>query len=184
MILIKNLLFVIAVLISRAYKQWNKFYDVMLFVSFCNLLYNFLCHGYLTWSFHPDRLLDHKSTDLMNTFILLPSTTLLYLTFFPAAKRNQVYYYLMWIIGYSALEYLWYSYGRITYHHGWNIIWSIAFYFFMFLTIRLLHSNRAAGLLLSAVTVACLVIYFHIPSGNKKRGARWSVKRPSGHPYY
>ncbi|MCY9661359.1 hypothetical protein P5G65_29760 [Paenibacillus chondroitinus] len=163
MILITNLLFVIAAIVSRAYKQWNKYYDVMLFVSFCNLLYNFLCHDYIIWSFYPDLLLNHKTADLVNTFLLLPSTTLLYLTFFPAAKRNQVIYYFLWVTGYSALEYLWYAYGRITYHHGWHFVWSIAFYFFMFLAIRLLHSHRAAGLLLSVATITFLIIYFHIP---------------------
>lgn len=163
MILLTNILFVIAVIVSRAYKQWNKYYDVLLFVSCCNLLYNFLCHDYLTWSFHPDLLLNHKTADLINTFLLLPSTTLLYLTFFPATRRNQVIYYFGWVIGYSALEYLWYAYGRITYDHGWQFIWSVAFYFLMFLTIRLLHSHRAAGLLISAVSVACLIIIFHIP---------------------
>jgi hypothetical protein len=164
-ILITNLLFVIAVIVSRAFKQWNKYYDVMLFVSFCNLLYNFLCHDYLTWLFHPDLLLTHKTADFMNTLLLLPSTTLLYLHFFPAAKRNQVIYYFSWVIGFSALEFLWYSYGRITYHHGWHFVWSIAFYFFMFLTIRLLHSHRVIGLLVSAGTVAFLIIYFQIPLG-------------------
>lgn len=165
MILITNLLFVIAVIVSRAYKQWNKYFDVMLFVSFCNLLYNFLCHDYLTWSFHPDFLLNHKTADLINTFLLLPSTTLLYLHFFPAVKRNKVIYYSCWVFGFSALEYLWYSFERITYQNGWNFVCSIAFYFFMFLTIRLLHSHRVIGLLVSAGTVAFLIIYFRIPFG-------------------
>lgn len=168
MILLTNLLFVAAVFVSGAYKQWNKYYEVMLFVSFCNLLYNFLCHDYMTWSFHPDFLLNHKTADIFNTFIFLPSSVLLYLQFFPASKRTKWIYYLLWVIGYSLLEYIWYMYGRITYDHRWNFYWSIAFYFTMFCTIRLLHTRRKAGLLIALASVVFLVIYFRIPLGGEQ----------------
>lgn len=163
MIIITNLIFVIAVIVSRAYKQWQQYYDVMLFVSFCNLLYNFLCKEHLNWAYNPDFLLTHKTADIFNTFVLLPSTTLLYLCRFPADKRKKVIYYLIWVTGYSAIEYMWHFFGRITYHHGWNFIWSIGFYFLMFLTIRLLHTKRAIGLLLSLASVVFLCIYFKVP---------------------
>ncbi|MDD9266929.1 CBO0543 family protein [Paenibacillus sp. GCM10023248] len=167
MILITNLLFLAAALATGARKEWQKYYDVMLFVSLCNLLYNFLCYDYMIWAFHPDFLLSHKTADLLNTFILLPSAVLLYLHFYPAAALSKRIYYFIWVAGFSTIEFIWHAFGRIAYEHGWNIYWSIAFYFTMFGTIRLLHTRRKAGLLVSLISVVFLVIYYRVPLTGK-----------------
>jgi hypothetical protein len=163
MILTTNLIFLLGVIATQAYKQWKIYYKTMLFVSFCNFLYNFLCRDHLTWAYHPDLLLNHKTTDLINSFVLLPSITLLYLHFFPAKKNRQIIYYLSWIAGFSALEYLWFLFERISYQHGWNFFWSVGFYFAMFYTIRAHHTNLKIALLFSLAVIIFLLITFKIP---------------------
>lgn len=52
--------------------------------------------------------------------------TILYLHFF-SRTHKKLFYYLLWVVGYAALEYAWYNKGNITYDHGWNIFWSAGF---------------------------------------------------------
>lgn len=163
MILATNLAFFIAAVVSRALKEWKTYYETVIYVSFCNLLYNLLCRDHLTWSYHPDFLLNHTTTDLLNSFVLLPTTTILYLHFYPTKQAKQIVYYLGWIAGYSAVEYLWFAFGRITYDHGWNFLWSIGFYFAMFYALRAHHTNLKRALLFSLVSVVFLLITFKVP---------------------
>ncbi|CAG7629361.1 CBO0543 family protein [Paenibacillus allorhizosphaerae] len=163
MILATNVLFVLAALVSGAIKKWKTYYETILFISFCDLLYNLLCKNHLTWAFYPDFLLNHKTTELVNLFVLLPATTMLYLHFFPNHKTKQFVYYLGWIAGYSVIEFVWFRFGRITYHHGWNFYWSIGFYFAMFYVLRTHHTNLKRALLFSLVAVVLLIITFKIP---------------------
>jgi hypothetical protein len=163
MILVTNVVFLLATIVSGAFKKWKTYYETIIFVSFCNLLYNFLCKDRLTWSYQPDILLNHKTADLVTTLVLLPATITLYLHFFPTNKLKKIFYYLGWIAGFSALEYIWYLFGYITYNYGWNLLWSIGFYFVMFYTIILHHTNLKIALLLSLFSVVFLVITFKIP---------------------
>jgi len=101
MILTTNILFLLATLFSGAYKKWESCYQTILFLSFCNLLYNLLCQDRLLWEYHPYYLLNHTITDLVNTFVLLPCTVTLYTHFFPANNLSKAIYYLGWVIGYS-----------------------------------------------------------------------------------
>ncbi|UKS25428.1 hypothetical protein LOZ80_28100 [Paenibacillus sp. HWE-109] len=163
MILLTNAAFMLTVIITKAYKKWHVYYATMLFVAFCNLIYNFLCHDYLIWTFRPDLLINHRMTDLVNTFVLLPATTLLYLHFYPEQTAKKYIYFVSWISGFSIIEYIWYVSGRITYQHGWTIVWSIGFYFAMFLTIRLHHTKRITALVFSFACALFLILFFKVP---------------------
>lgn len=163
MILATNVLFVLTVLFTGVWRKWRNYYDTILLVSFWNVFYNFICQDYLTWEFRPEVLLAHKVADLVNTFVLLPSATLLYLKFFPLRRMRQLFYYFAWVAGFSALEGIWLLWGVIAYQHGWNWWWSVAFYFVMF-AVMLLHDRRKGwALAVCAVCVVLLLIYFDVP---------------------
>ncbi|TYP78077.1 CBO0543 family protein [Paenibacillus methanolicus] len=163
MILVMNVLFALAVLLTGTWRKWRDYYDTILLVSFWNVFYNFICHDYLTWKFHPDFLLAHKPADMTNTFVLLPATTLLYLRFFPFRRVRQLVFYFAWVAGYSALEGIWLLTGYISYEHGWSLWWSVAFYFVMF-AVMLLHDRRKGWALAAcAVCVVFLIMYFDVP---------------------
>ncbi|MBD2871410.1 CBO0543 family protein [Paenibacillus arenilitoris] len=163
MYLVTNALFFAALFVTGAAKKWRAHYATMIYIAFCNLLYSLLCDDYLLWSFHPAIFKNHKTIDLLNTFVLLPSTTLLYLVFYPTRGSRKLAYYLSWIAGFSLLEYVWKRFGYITYGHGWNYYWSVAFYFAMFFSLRLHHTKLALALLFSAVTVVLLLVVFKVP---------------------
>lgn len=163
MILGTNILLMLAAAMTRAYGKWREYYGTIVFVSLCNLLYNFFCDRYLLWALNPEILLNHKTADLLNTVVFLPATVLLYLKYFPGQSRWKYLYYVLWVLGYSALEFTWYAFGRITYHHGWNFFWSMGFYLLMFMTIRLHETRRAAALWILVLTTAILLVYFKVP---------------------
>ncbi|WP_274365387.1 CBO0543 family protein [Paenibacillus thermotolerans] len=163
MILLTNAAFLTAAIVTGAIKHWRNYYPTVVYLSLCNLLYNFLAKKHLTWQFHPDWLLSHKVSDLLNTFVLLPSAAMLYLHFFPMTKGKKIAYYLAWVAGFSALEYLWFLFKRITYQHGWSFIWSIGFYFVMFLALRLHYTHLGKALFLSLAVIVFLIIRFDVP---------------------
>ncbi|TLS50683.1 hypothetical protein FE782_18435 [Paenibacillus antri] len=165
MIILSNAALLTAALVTGAAKRWRQYYNTILFVSLSNLLYNFLCHDRLTWMFQPESLLSHKVADLMNTFILLPCTAILYLHHFPSegtiARKSA--YYALWVAGFSALEWIWQWRGIIVYDHAWTYYWSVGFYVVMFAMLRLHHTHTERALLYSALVVMFLVARFEVP---------------------
>jgi hypothetical protein len=162
LLLFANFGFLAAAVITGAIRRWKQYYPTVLYVSFCNLLYVVLAENRPTWAFYSP-LLTPKASDLLNTFLLLPSTTMLYLYFFPESKSRRVIYYLLWIAGFSALEYIWQLLKLIRYDHGWNLLWSVAFYFAMFFAIRLHQTSLGKALLFSLGVTVFLVFWFRIP---------------------
>jgi len=167
MILLSNALLLIVTVLTGAVKRWREYYNTVLLVSLCNLLYNFLCRERMTWIFHPEMMLSHKAADLLNTFVLLPATTILYLYYFPgsASKGKKWLYYILWVAGFSALEWVWLRSGTIAYDNEWTYFWSIGFCVVMFYILRLHHTHPGRALLLSAAVVTFLTLRFHIPLG-------------------
>ncbi|REE86186.1 hypothetical protein A8990_11183 [Paenibacillus taihuensis] len=164
MILACNLAFLAVCIFTGTIKKWERFYKTMLYLSFCNLLYNLLCRDYKLWVYIPDFLMNHVNADLLNTFVLLPSVAMLFLGYLPASKRStKVVYYLAWVAGFSTLEYIWYVYGSMVYDHGWNLVFSILFYFAMFYALELHHKSIKKALWFSLVVTTLIIIAFHVP---------------------
>ncbi|MCZ8522045.1 MULTISPECIES: CBO0543 family protein [Paenibacillus] len=162
MVILTNLAFLFWALASKAYKQWRTYYPTLVFVPFVNAMYNVLCADYLPWFYQSDSLLSHKAIDLINTFILLPCTALLYLHYFPGRQRIQLWYYLGWISFFTLIEYAWHAQGLIQYNIGWNLYWSILFYFAMFLAIVLHDRRPLMSLFFSFSFAASLLAIFRI----------------------
>jgi hypothetical protein len=162
LLLFANFGFLAAAVITGAIRRWKQFYPTVLYVSFCNLLYIVLAENHLTWAFH-SAFLTPKASDLLNTFLLLPSTTMLYLYFFPETRHRKVIYYLLWTAGFSALEFIWQLLELIRYDHGWNLLWSVGFYFVMFFAIRLHQTSLSKALPFSLAVIILLILWFRIP---------------------
>ncbi|RTE11461.1 CBO0543 family protein [Paenibacillus whitsoniae] len=164
MILFSNIIFLFTAMVTGSLKAWRRYYQTALYLSYCNLLYNLLCNEYLLWEYHPDWLLNHIVTDLINSIVLLPAAAMLYLHHFPEKGNiKTVLYYLAWIAGFSVLEFFWHLNGVITYDHGWKFPYSIIFYFAMFFAIRLHHRSAGKALLFSLAAVTFLLIVFKVP---------------------
>lgn len=139
-----DILIIYAVWRWADWKNWRKFHPSMLFAGGMILLYNVLAltHKYFLWKMEPS-LLTYSVEEIIHAFILLPGTTLIFLSRWPenGNKAQKAIYFLKWIALYSLIEFLLSNLGAIQYHHGWNIGLSILFYCVMFPGI-LLHYKK------------------------------------------
>ncbi|MCZ8521870.1 MULTISPECIES: CBO0543 family protein [Paenibacillus] len=163
MVLLSNFSLLLIVMISRSYRRWREYYPTMLFVPLVNALYNLIFANNRPWEFQSEFPLSHRAVDFVNTVVLQPCTVLLFLVYFPRQPMKRLLYYLGWVIFFSLLELIWHKQDLIAYQYGWSILWSVLFYFAMFLAIPLHHNKTLAGLLFSLAFALCLMAIFRIP---------------------
>jgi len=167
MILLSNAVLLTTAFVTGSARRWRDYYHTVLLVSLSNLLYNFLCRERMTWVFEPGAWMSHKTIDLLNTFVLLPATTILYLNYYPSegSKGRKLTYFFLWVAGYSAMELVWFRTGSIWYDNDWTYFWSVGFYWVMFFIMRLHHTHPGRALFCSVVVIAFLVARFDVPLG-------------------
>lgn len=161
--IIISLISVLAVWKWGDWRNWNKYYPTILFYISGDLFYHLLAHDKLLWNTESPFL---KSTiaDILNNFVVFPTTILLFLPNFPQSKyTNQVLYILMWVLIYSLWEFIGHYLGYFSYDNGWGFGWSVLFNVIMF-PLLLLHHKRPLYAILGAIIVAFAILqYFDIP---------------------
>ena len=141
------------------WRNWRNYYPTMLFTMLVNITASYLAYHHLLWVFAPDRLITtHTVLNIVNTFTILPLTTLLFLSHLPkASRRKQCYYIILWILLYGIIETLDHQQGGITYLNGWSLGWSVLLNCTMF-PILAIHRNHPLIAWLITFLVAWLVI--------------------------
>ncbi|KEO84554.1 CBO0543 family protein [Tumebacillus flagellatus] len=147
-------------------KKWREHYPTALFICMWDLIELVLTFDKGLWRY-PENLLFHYHVfiDFQIQFLHLIPMTLWYLARYPFGFRwtRQAMYVLAFFLLNGVPEWVFYKLNLITYHNGWNYLWSLGIWLMMLLTIRL-HATRV--LLAWCVCVACTVFamwYFHIP---------------------
>lgn len=145
-------------------KNWRKYYPTILYLIVNNLLYSFFVNGkYFLWKLKPDFLLNHTFSVLIQTFINFPCIVILFLTYLPKNRKNQIMYLLISGVILIGIEGIMFIGGKITYHNGWNFWWSIAFNFLWVIMLRFHYLKPIPAWLVSFLFTAFFVIYFHVP---------------------
>lgn len=138
------------------WKNWNKYNSTMLFISWGNLLYNYLYKNSLLWELKT-YIINKTITELLNTIILLPFTVLLLLSNYPDRVGMQVYKISKYIAIYSAVEFVYYKLGLMVYNQGWNFWWSIAWNFMMF-PMMVLHYKKPLFAYIAAIAAIVIIL--------------------------
>jgi hypothetical protein len=163
--------FILATLKWGDVKNWRKYYPTLLFVMVINLSISFITYHNQFWIFKPDSLVSTETViELLNTYILLPATVLLYLANYPdnAYWRNCIYT-LGWIFAYSAIEFVDAKFiGGISYAHGWKYAYSPLFDLAMFTIIRLHHDRPLLAWLVTSMLATAVLICLGILSAELK----------------
>jgi hypothetical protein len=125
-----------------------------------NLLYSFIFKDYPMWRFEhtfEEKVLPTRmSINLLKTFTTFPILILIFLSHFPDVKiLKKLLYILAWTLLFGSIEYIAKLFGMISYHHGWNMWWSLLFDFVMF-TVLAVHYKRP----IIAWLLSCLFILF------------------------
>lgn len=158
-------LFIILFAVLCAYKlgDWKNYRKYPLFfMSFINLLYQYLFQSNLLWQFQSDFMASEKIVELGYTLICYPCAILIYLTRMPDAFKKRVMYLLKWIAVFVIIEYILYITGRFKYYHPWNIWYSAGFNFIMFPTILLNYKKPLYSYLVIFVCAVLALNFFKI----------------------
>lgn len=149
------------------WKNWNKYYSTILYFIIGDLVYNFLTYNSPLWKYEPS-IMNSTLADLLIAVVVFPSTVLLFLPYLPGKLTKQIIHIAKWVAIYSAIEWIYYSLGFISYHNNWNIGWSILFYFIMF-SLLWLHYKRPLWVWPISMALAFLTLYiFGIPFGGMR----------------
>jgi hypothetical protein len=160
------LLHIIAVYRYTEWKHWSQYYSTIVFAIAVNFFASMVTYNYPLWIFHKTFFIpNHTLTDIMIAFIILPSTVLLYLTFYPYKSRwiVKLTYIIFWVSIDSAIEYIFSLCGIITYHNNWSFKWSILLWGIMFPVFSIHHTKSLWAWLLCLGFSFIVVWYFHIP---------------------
>ncbi|WP_227940095.1 CBO0543 family protein [Alkalihalobacillus deserti] len=148
------------------WRNWKKYYPTILFLSVASLIVFLLTHNYPLWKFHSSFLFPNRTLqELRLALFILPSICLLFLTFYKYKSRIiQLFFYItFWVVLLSVIETLLVKASILTYHNGWNIWWTVLFWYVSLPVIRLHHTNPFWAWLSVLVLTILSIVYFEIP---------------------
>ncbi|MGV3466067.1 MAG: hypothetical protein ACO1OT_12335, partial [Heyndrickxia sp.] len=87
-----------------------------------------------------------------------------YLSKYPYEKSifSKGIYVTIFILAFIILEFISVKMGAITYHHGWNLWWSLFFVTVMFAIIRLHFTRPLMAIILSIPFALLLCMIFNV----------------------
>ncbi|HEX9062127.1 MAG TPA: CBO0543 family protein [Clostridia bacterium] len=135
------------------WRNWQKYQPTMLLFSLGNMLYNFVYHDRYLWKMNPD-VTCHHTMEVILTVTVFPLTALLFLSGFPADLKKKLIRISRYILIYIAAEYILLKLGRIEYHYGWNIWWSLGWDCMMFPVLAIHHRKPLLAFPL------CTIVFF------------------------
>lgn len=153
------------------WRNWQKYYSSMLFVMVVNLSAGYISYHHPLWVFSDDILVTTETAvEFVNTYIVLTTTTLIYLTNFPTSGAGKkIAYILFWVLIYGTLEFIDNKIiGGISYANGWMWIYSVLFDLDMFLIIRTHYVRPLWGWAMTIVTAIYILITFGFFSAEMK----------------
>jgi general stress protein CsbA len=147
------------------WRNWEKYYPTILFVMLVNMSVGYLGYHHSFWIFNPDVLVNTETVvELLNTYVSLPATTLLFLSRLPSQGGQQQWKHtFLWVFIYGAIEGIdHYFIGGISYGHGWSYGCSLLFDCAMFIIIRVHYTRPLLGWTMTLTAVTGVVIAFKI----------------------
>lgn len=162
-------LLLIAVYLWSDWRNWKLYYPTILFVMLGDYLYNVLTYDHSLWELH-SFFGGHIVNTLLLNFVLLPSTVLLFLTYFPYNRSHvkKIGFILGGVIIYCGIEYIQHQVGAISYHNGWSLGWTALFNTVMFSVIAIHYKKPLLAYPISFVFVVFFFIVLDIPVSNWK----------------
>ncbi len=137
-------------LIKGDWKNWEKYYPTMLYISLSTFLYEFISHShYQLWELQEDSLFNLMNVHFAHDLIINSLISFVYLSNFPNSLKKQIAYTIKWILLFTVFEWVGVELGKITHHNGWHMGWSVLFNCVMFPMIRLHFMKPLYALILS-----------------------------------
>ena len=169
--IIYPILFLLIALKWGKWKNFKLYYPTILFTVIGNLFYSYLFKEYPMWRFEQtfeEKLLPSTmSITILKSFTSFPILTFLFLSHFPDHRNTtrKLLYIVFWSILFVLIEIISKWLGMISYHHGWNMWWSLFFDFVMFSILAIHYKRPAAAWILSGLFILFLWEAFDIHFG-------------------
>ncbi|MET3699667.1 hypothetical protein SAMN05877753_112140 [Bacillus oleivorans] len=150
------------------WKNWKQYYPTIMFMIIGNLLYSLLFNDYPLWrfehTFEQELLPTRKSIEILKSFTSFPILTLLFLSYYPEDRngKKKLLYIIIWALLFVLIEYISESLGMISYHHGWNMWWSLFFDFAMFFILAIHYKHPIIAWIVSGLFILFLWEVFDI----------------------
>ncbi|WP_408010224.1 CBO0543 family protein [Pseudalkalibacillus sp. A8] len=150
------------------WKNWQKYYPTILFMVVGNLFYLYLFKEYPMWRFEhtfEEKLLPTRmSINVLKVFTSFPILTLIFLSHYPEDRnvKKKVSYIIFWSILFGVIEYVSKLFGMISYHHTWNMWWSLFFDSVMFSILAVHYKRPIIAWIVSGLFILFLWKVFHI----------------------
>lgn len=144
------------------WRRWQVYYPTMLFAVAVDLFAAYVSYHRPLWIFNPDALVrSHTGVEIVSTFVMMPTTVLVYLSNFPPAGRaRQAAYMLAATALYAVLETADMATGGISYANGWSLWCSYLFDGAMFPIFTLHHARPLYGWLATLAMAAYILMAF------------------------
>ncbi|WP_284226747.1 CBO0543 family protein [Alicyclobacillus hesperidum] len=156
-------IFLVIVFATKTHPCLTQYCKSVLWVTVIALLYNLVCRGYPLW-YHPRWwLMTDKFSQLVQIFVLLPCTTLLFLRNMPRRPMAKIIYGLCFLAVYGIYEALLCATHEIIYCHGWSFGWSLLLDACMFFVMWLHNENWRISVGLSGLIMSLFLAWFHVP---------------------
>lgn len=158
-----SILWILAAILF-ADRNWEHYYPTLLFAALSNVIYELVCYKYQLWQMEPNGLPAAMIPILLLCLIGMPVSTWVFLSNYPhnGMFHSKVYYISFFTAIFILLEFVAVKCGSITYHNGWNLLWSLFFDIIMFIMLRLHFRHPLAGLSLSVLYTGLLMIIFDV----------------------
>ncbi|WP_127586423.1 CBO0543 family protein [Paenibacillus koleovorans] len=148
---------------TGAWRDWRKYHHTMMYFALGNLTYNFLTANYFLWKMIPDVLPNHSLTEMVYTFVVFPASALMFLYRYPADSKQKLWHYVKWIGIYIVAEWFFTTNGRMSYQHGWSLMWSALFDVTMFPMLRLQYKRPLVAYIFSVAMCVFWLWLFEVP---------------------
>jgi hypothetical protein len=172
--IIYNFLFLLAGWKWGDWRNWEKYYPTILFLTLNDLLQNFLCYNHQLWNFQesifPFPFLNHTMISLMIMLIWYPATILIYLHYFFKTNKwkTRIFHFIFWVLLYTLIEIINLHLGLISHHNGWQIWHSFLFLIFMFIIFPIHYKNPLLAWLISGAVLILIFTQFNFPLDKMK----------------
>ena len=143
-----------------SWNRWREFLPTIYYFSFFNMFYQYISYTMkAVWELD-GFFINMFVTDSLYTTIAYPCLVVLFLSNYPEEIRLKILYYLKYIGVATIIEWAAGKMDSIEYFEGWNLWWTILFYFIMFPMLRLHYRNPVRALMLSIFVIGFLLISF------------------------
>ncbi len=163
--LVYNFAFFLLGLILGDWKNWRKYYPTILFFIAGDLIHNVVTSDYHLWRYQGELPPNHVLINLMIMFVVYPATTFIYLKYSIKGWNHFLFQWILWVFLYSIIEFINSRIGLISYHHNWNIWWSVLANIILFLSLRIHIRYPLGAWLIFLVNMIAIIMFFKVPIG-------------------